>query len=132
MKLSALLIALTFLCSSYRVPIDTNDLVGSWKVVEFDSHTPELSPVLIKQAEAVALSTEYELNADHSCKVLYMGEIKEGKWSYNPENQELNMQFAEDGSGKDVHQILSLENGKMKTKQDVGELGYINFVLQKQ
>ena len=130
-QLLVLLLVLLLACTGKTIEAE---LPGSWKVVEFNSNTPSLSPSLLKQAHDIAISSHYTLDENGACHVKSIyGETEEpGTWSYDAKANEIVLVFIQNGEEvSEQYQIASVNENKMVWYQDLGELGNLKLHLEK-
>lgn len=111
--------------------IDESNLPGEWRVVEFESNTPELSPMLIAAAKEDAITTTYVLNADGTYKVAsnYDPNGVEGVWKFYSSGDLLEM--TEVGVSGQMFIVESLVSGTMVWTQEIPDFGSLTFTLKR-
>jgi len=134
-KITFQLALLTILLWSCKAQINENELIGTWKVIEFNSDTPELSPRIIESAKVEALSSFYSFQNEKTFTKksdYYSGGIK-GKYQFIVENSLIKM-ISDTGNGNEIeeYRIESLNSNSMTWTQDMGELGSLSMTLEKE
>lgn len=69
--------------------ITAKDIEGEWKVVSFEADMENISPIVLKNAEKIALSTRYEFKSDGNFKRTDNFSSAKGTWEFRTERQEL-------------------------------------------
>ncbi len=129
-----LLSILAILFCSCSAQINKDEIIGTWKVVEFHTVTPTLSLALIEGAKGEALSSTYSFqkNKTFSMKsdIVFNGE--DGNYKISSGNViEMTFTSTEHKTKSEYH--LELVNDKlMKWTQDLGELGSLSMTLKKE
>ena len=132
-----LILACTILISilSCSSKVDTSKIIGKWKVIEFSTNTPELSPAVIDAGRIEALSSHYSFlkNGDSNLKSNYYKNGKERTWNYNATSNVLTIKNKEKTeTGPENYKIESLNDNKMVWLQNLGELGSLKLTLIKE
>ena len=115
--------------------INGDDLIGTWKVIEFSADMPDVSPVLIQESKDIALSTVYTYNSDNS--MLRISEVESkadvGSFELLDEGMRIIMMFDTEGYNSDEkYEIVSYNGKTMRWKYNYGELGSLVMKLKKQ
>ena len=130
-----MLILVVFFFYNCNSKIDKNQIIGHWKVVEFNSNTPELSPNLIEGAKMEALSSNYFFQKDKIFKMKsnYNSNGKSGKFEFVSKKRTIRMHYNV-GNKNDIeeYQIESLDDNFMKWTQNLGDLGSLSMILKKE
>jgi hypothetical protein len=129
--ITIILVFLLFGCSS---SVDSNRIVGSWKIVSFKADIPSFNPEIIKLGEKEALSTSYFFRKDHSFQMksnIFPKGI-EGKWEINQEANTIILKddFFENRESQ-IQTIIYLDSQNMQWVQTLDSLGTINMTLER-
>jgi len=133
-KIINLLSLVTILFCSCNSQINENEIIGNWKVIEFDTNTPTLSSGVIEAAKIEALSTQYSFEKDKSfsMKSNFISDGKSGNYKYLSKKKTFQMAYSSDGvKTLQEYQIESLNGDLMKWTQEMGDLGSISMTLKK-
>jgi hypothetical protein len=127
-----LVVVFFYNCSS---KINENEIIGNWKVVEFMSNTPELSPILIEATKNEALSSNYSFHKDKTFKMKsdYKPNGESGKFKFTSKKRTFELIF-NSGNKNDIekHQIVSLDANLMKWTQNIEGIGSLSMTLKRE
>ncbi len=135
LKCLSVLIILISLITSCKRQLNEDDLIGTWKVVEFNADIPDLSPVLIQETNKIALSSVYTFNLDKSMlrksDIELDGEV--GKFELLNEGEQILMTYDTEGyNSKEKYNIVSFNGKSMQWEFKEGVLGNLVMKLKKQ
>ena len=121
---------ISIMCSCSQGSVDKKEIIGKWKVIEFNTNTKDLSPGIIKVAEELALSSSYEFKKDSSYSFNSSFESHDGKWAL--ENKNIIMTFSSEYEKNVVekYEVVNLNKGRM-TWETKFESEIIETVLSK-
>jgi len=129
--ITIILVLLMFGCSS---GIDSNKIVGNWKIVSFKVDMPNLNPEIIKLGEKEALSTSYLFRKNHSFQMksaVFMDGI-EGNWEIDQEANTLKLKDNSFDNGiPQIQKIIYLDSRNMQWVETFDSLGTINMTLER-
>lgn len=113
--------------------INTNQLTGTWKVVDFRADLLDLNPLILNYAEEIALSSIYTYINDSSCNRIDFEGLVNGKWKLDVQNKSITMLWTnpEFATSNEQYQIKKLNNNKMTWLVDFQELGHLEMDLEK-
>tara|TARA_R110002073_G_scaffold306012_4_gene475146 strand:+ start:9266 stop:9625 length:360 start_codon:yes stop_codon:yes gene_type:complete len=97
---------------------DKKEIIGKWKVIEFNANMKDLSPAIIRGAKEIALSSSYEFKKDSTYSFNSSIENFEGKWAL--ENKNIIMTFSSEyeKNGVEKYEVVNLSNGGMTWKTE--------------
>ena len=119
-----------FSCSSQ---INEESLVGTWKVIDFESNA-DLSPILIASAKEYALTNVYSFEADHTVwlKDAYGPNGYKGSWDLDSEQKLLKLSFeSPTGTSTTEYRISEFNDEEIVWIEDMQELGENRFTLSR-
>ncbi len=129
-----LLSILAILFCSCSAQINKDEIIGTWKVVEFHTVAPTLSLALIEGAKGEALSSTYSFRKDKtfSMKSNIVSNGEDGNYEFLSDNViEMTFTSTKHKSKSEYHLELVNDN-LMKWTQDLGELGSFSMKLKKE
>ena len=129
--ITIILVLLLFGCSS---GIDSNKIVGSWKIVSFSADMPDLNPQIIKLGEKEALSSSYVFRKNHSFQIKsdILKDGIEGNWEFDQEANTLELKDNfYDNEKPQIQKIIYLDSRNMQWEQTIDSLGTINMTLER-
>ncbi len=134
MKKTILLLVLITISIYGFGQINKEEIVGTWKIIDFSANTPELSPSLINGAKEEALSSVYTFKIDYTFNMTsnYISNGEGGKWEITSEKVLVMIYDSGREQNKEIYQIEILKDNSMKWKQDLEELGTISMTLKKE
>jgi hypothetical protein len=114
--------------------LDEKELIGKWKVSEFEAKTPQFSQALIKGARDEVLSTTYSFHTDNSFNIKSQLDSigKNGKYEFVADSNLLVLTYSDLENATVKFKIVALNDNSLKWTQDLGEIGYLNYFLQKE
>lgn len=129
-----LLSVVAILFYSCSAQINKDEIIGTWKVVEFKTVTPTLSFALIEGAQGEALSSTYSFQKNKTFRmnsnIIFNGE--DGNYEFLSGNV-IEMTFtSEEHKTKAEYHLELLSDNLMKWTQDLGELGSLSMTLKKE
>lgn len=106
-------------------------IYGTWEVVDFEAQVNEASEALIAAGKQESLSSVYVFKEDGTFRLTsdYLKEGREGTFKIYEGLRVLRLSY-NDGN-QSYFDILSLENGMMKLKVTIGDLGYTIETLKR-
>jgi hypothetical protein len=104
---------ISIMCSCSQGSVDKKEIIGKWKVIEFNTNIKDLSPGIIKVAKEIALSSSYEFKKDSSYSFNSSFESYDGKWAL--ENKNIIMTFSSEyeKNGVEKYEVVNLNKGRM-------------------
>ena len=89
MKNTTLMIVLCLSLIGCNKLVEESQLIGKWKVTEFNADTPGLSSEVIESAREEAISMECELSSGGGSflKSNYFDKGQKGKWVFDQESK---------------------------------------------
>lgn len=120
--------------TSCKTQVSEENIVGTWKVVEYTANIKDLSPIIIAGARELALTEVYTLNKNGTYQLSdsYKDEPQTGKWSLNTKGDEPYIEFV----SLEIDQpmrfiIISYSDSEMKWEWKDKDLGSSEYTLQK-
>jgi hypothetical protein len=125
------LVSILFNNCEYR--IDINKIKGNWKVINFESNTPKISPLIIKEAETNALSSYYLFKNDSLFIMSSDNELKgeNGKYEFITNSNTIKLIYDNREKGREEYEIKKLNYDYMEWTQDMGGIGSLTITLQR-
>lgn len=127
-----LLVTLVIGLTACGVSVTKEDLVGSWKVVDYEANLQNLSPLLIKSATDIALSQTYIFEHDGSFTIDSEEELarKNGNWTISEDLKVLTLS-SEESDGKQEQEVQAFGVNKLVLVLQIGDLGNETTTLEK-
>jgi hypothetical protein len=128
-----LLSIVAILFCSCSAQINKDEIIGTWKVIEFKTVTPTLSLALIEGAKVEALSSTYSFqkNKTFRMKSNIISSGEDGNYEFLS-GKIIEMTITSEGHKTKAEYHLELLSGNlMKWTQDMGDLGNLSMTLKK-
>lgn len=116
--------------------LSKENLQGHWQVIQFDSNV-ELSPLIIESAREIALTTTYDFKGETLIEKYntpgYEDEVS-GTWELDQKRSVILFRFVSymgDETSKELR-VTEFTGSQMSWIEDMGELGYNEYVLEKE
>ncbi len=130
LKILAFTMLISIMFSRSQESVDKKEIIGKWKIIEFNASMKDLSPTIIRDAKEIALSSSYEFKKDSTYSFNSSFESYEGKWTLENKNIVLIFSSEYEKNGVEKYEVVNLNNGKMTWKNEF-ELGKTETVLSK-
>lgn len=130
LKILVFITLITLMCSCNQGLADKESIIGKWKVTEFNANMKDLSPMIIREAKKIALSSSYEFKKDSTYSFNSSFESYEGKWVLESKNIIMTFSSEYEKNRVKKYEVINLNNGKMTWKSEF-ELGKTETVLSK-
>ena len=120
---------------SYSCNPPKDDIVGKWKIIEFEANTTAFPQVLIDEAKVEVFSRTYSYRKDHTftIKSNLIPDGEQGRWEITTEKKTIKMTYpAGSRQSQEIYLLDALSSNTMKWTQDFKERGSISLVLEKE
>ena len=126
---------MVFLFVSCNIGTNKENIIGNWRIVNFDANVKDISPILINAGRREALSTTYIFNKDSTfiMKSASFIEGQQGRWSIDAKNKTILFDFDNDKMDNDTYTLEELNQFNMLWSQKLDQgFGTITMILEKE
>jgi len=102
----------------------TSQLIGTWKVVDVETHFDEakMSPAMISQVVEMQKETFFKISNDSTLIIFSSENTHEAKWTYNSDDQSITYFF--DSNPTTINKLGTLKDGNIvsETTSAIGKM----------